>query len=70
MNDEELTYQSALDELRAIYGRLRGEDPDIDTLLVDVERASELLAFCRERLESVGERLEEVLADFDDAPTE
>jgi exodeoxyribonuclease VII small subunit len=60
-----LTYREALEELRAIHARLRGDDVDIDTLLVDVQRASDLLAFCRDRLTAVGDRLEEVLTDFE-----
>ncbi len=66
MTDPDLTYQSALDELRSIHARLRSEDVDVDRLLEDVQRASDLLSFCRERLQSVGERLEEVLEGFDD----
>lgn len=66
MSETELTYQAALEELRAIHARLRGEEVDVDNLLEDVQRASDLLAFCQQRLESVGERLEEVLEDFDD----
>lgn len=66
MNESELTYQKALDELRTIHARLRSDDVDVDRLLEDVQRASELLAFCKERLESVGERLEEVLDSFED----
>lgn len=62
---EDLTYRAALDELREIHARLRSDEVDVDRLVVDVERAAELLAFCRERLDSVGERLEEVLEDFD-----
>lgn len=65
MTEPELTYRAALEELRAIHARLRSEDVDVDRLLEDVQRASELLAFCRQRLTAVGERLEEVLADFD-----
>jgi exodeoxyribonuclease VII small subunit len=65
MSREELTYQEALEELRAIHGRLRGDDVDVDTLVEDVRRAADLVAFCKERLTSVGERLEEVLSDFD-----
>jgi exodeoxyribonuclease VII small subunit len=60
------TYREALEELRAIHARLRGDDVDVDTLLDDVRRAADLLAFCRERLTAVGERLEEVLEDFDE----
>ena len=67
MTEPELTYQEALDELRAIHTRLRSDDVDVDRLLEDVQRASDLLSFCRERLQSVGERLEEVLDGFDES---
>ena len=66
MTDRQQTYREALDELRVIHARLRGDDVDIDTLLDDVKRAADLLAFCRERLNSVGDRLEQVLTDFED----
>ncbi|CAN5836416.1 hypothetical protein BH23ACT4_BH23ACT4_10080 [soil metagenome] len=65
MSEIELTYREALEELRAIHARLRQDDVDVDRLLEDVQRAAELLAFCRNRLDTVGERLEEVLTDFD-----
>jgi len=65
MTDAQPTYREAADELRAIHARLRDDEVDVDTLLADVQRASDLLAFCRERLNSVGERLEEVLTDFE-----
>ncbi|MFZ0625229.1 MAG: exodeoxyribonuclease VII small subunit [Acidimicrobiia bacterium] len=65
MSDDQPTYREALEELRQIHTRLRDEEVDIDRLLEDVKRASDLLAFCRERLDSVGERLEQVLADWD-----
>lgn len=66
MTDVQQTYRQALEELRGIHARLKEDDVDIDTLLDDVKRASDLLAFCRERLTSVGERLEEVLTDFEE----
>jgi exodeoxyribonuclease VII small subunit len=65
MIEPEMTYREALDELRAIHARLRADDVDIETLLDDVQRAADLLAFCRERLTSVGDRLEHVLTDFE-----
>ncbi len=65
MSPEELTYSQALEELRAIHARLRAEDVDVDNLLSDVQRASELLDFCKKRITAVGEQLEEVLGDFD-----
>lgn len=68
MSTEGLSYSEALEELRAIHARLSADDVDVDRLLEDVQRAAELLQFCRERITSVGEQLEEVLADFDDPP--
>jgi exodeoxyribonuclease VII small subunit len=65
MSTEDLTYSQALEELRAIHARLRADDVDVDNLLSDVQRASELLEFCQTRITSVGEQLEEVLSDFD-----
>lgn len=62
---EELTYSAALEELRAIHGRLRKDDVDVDHLIGDVERAAELLEFCQKRITAVGEQLEEVLTDFE-----
>lgn len=65
MSTEDLTYSQALEELRAIHARLRADDVDVDSLLTDVQRASELLEFCQNRIKSVGEQLEDVLNDFD-----
>lgn len=65
MTSEELTYSQALEELRAIHSRLSAPDVDVDKLLDDVARASELLDFCQRRITAVGEQLEEVLQDFD-----
>ena len=65
MSDEDLTYSKALEELRSIHARLRADDVDVDNLLSDVARASELLEFCQRRITAVGEQLEEVLSDFE-----
>jgi len=65
VSEEQRSYQVALDELRAIHARLVREDVDVDRLIDDVKRAADLLAFCRERLTAVGERLEEVLEEFE-----
>jgi exodeoxyribonuclease VII small subunit len=66
MSPENLTYSQALEELRAIHTRLSAPDVDVDRLLEDVQRASELLDFCQKRITAVGQQLEEVLADFDE----
>jgi exodeoxyribonuclease VII small subunit len=65
MTTDDLTYSQALEELRAIHARLRADEVDVDSLLEDVQRASELLDFCQKRITAVGQQLEEVLGDFD-----
>jgi exodeoxyribonuclease VII small subunit len=66
MSIEDLSYSQALDELRGIHARLSAPDVDVDRLLGDVQRASELLEFCQRRITAVGEQLEEVLQDFEE----
>ena len=66
MSTEGLSYSQALEELRSIHARLSADDVDVDRLLEDVQRASELLDFCQKRITAVGEQLEEVLVDFED----
>ncbi len=65
MSDQDLTYSAALEELRTIHARLRGDDVDVDHLLEDVSRAAELLEFCQKRITAVGEQLDEVLVEFE-----
>ncbi len=49
---EEPTYQSAWTELQRIVNDLQGGSVGIDELTAKIERAAELVRFCRERLRS------------------
>ncbi|MFN0174794.1 MAG: exodeoxyribonuclease VII small subunit [Saprospiraceae bacterium] len=49
---EETTYQSAWTELQRIVNDLQGGSVGIDELTNKIERAAELVRFCRERLRS------------------
>ena len=55
--NKELTYNQALTELEAILKSFDSGEADIDTLSVQVSRATELSTFCRERLLKVEEEL-------------
>ena len=48
--DEEIGYAEALKELETILGELERTDVDVDVLASRVERASELIRLCRERI--------------------
>ncbi len=49
---EEPTYQSAWTELQKIVNDLQGGSVTIDELSAKIDRAAELVRFCRERLRS------------------
>ncbi|MBO5902906.1 MAG: exodeoxyribonuclease VII small subunit [Tidjanibacter sp.] len=58
---EKMSYGEAMQELEGILSRLRGVDVDIDSLAVDVKRATELIAYCRQRLAGVEEEVDRIL---------
>ena len=58
---EKMSYGESVQELEAILSRLRGVDVDIDSLAVDVKRATELIAYCRQRLAGVEEEVDRIL---------
>lgn len=59
-------YASALAELEEILGQLERSDVDVDTLATQVQRASELISFCRERIANARLRIDQVVAGLDD----
>jgi exodeoxyribonuclease VII small subunit len=59
-------YSSALGELEEILALLERSDVDVDTLATQVQRASELIGFCRERIANARLRIDQVVAGLDD----
>jgi exodeoxyribonuclease VII small subunit len=59
-------YSAALDELEAILAELERADVDVDVLAERVQRAAELIAFCRQRIAGAKVQIERVVADLDD----
>lgn len=60
----QLGYAGALTELETILGRLEDDDVDIDLLARDVERAAELIRFCRGRIVTARTDVERVMAEL------
>ena len=58
-----LTYQEALAEIELILSKIQESDLDIDQLEKDVKRASELIAFCKEKLRTTEGRLNKMLEE-------
>ena len=53
-----LTYEEALQELQQIVVQLQEDAASVDELSEKVQRAAELIAYCREKLRTTEENLE------------
>ena len=65
MQDEQLTYTSAMKELEEIVQKLQRTDCEIDQLCQLTERSVKLLAFCKEKLTKTDEQLIKLLDSLD-----
>ena len=65
MQDEQLTYTSAMKELEEIVQKLQRTDCEIDQLCQLTERSVKLLAFCKEKLTKTDKELVKLLDGLD-----
>lgn len=59
-------YAAALDELETILAQLERTDVDVDVLAAQVQRAAELIAFCRDRIGNARLQIEQVVSNLGD----
>ena len=59
-------YAEALAELETILAQLERTDVDVDVLAAQVQRAAELIAFCRDRIGNARLQIEQVVAGLGD----
>lgn len=59
------SYAEALAELDDILGELEDEALDVDVLSERVERASQLIRFCRGRITTARTQVQQIVADLD-----
>jgi len=59
-------YAAALAELEEILGQLERSDVDVDVLATQVQRAAQLIDFCRERIGRARLQIEQVVSSLDD----
>ncbi len=64
--NEELTYRAALKEIEESVNKIEQEDVDVDELATLVKRVSELLKFCKGKLYSTEQEIDEVLKNMND----
>ncbi len=60
-----LTYTEAIAELEEIVGEMEDASISVDELSAKVKRAAQLLQFCKNKLTSTEEEVNEVLKGFE-----
>jgi len=60
-SDETIGYAQALEELETILAELEEDDVDVDKLAAHVQRASQLIELCRDRIGSAKLQIEDVV---------
>ncbi len=64
MKESALTYSQAKQELEEIVSAIESGELDVDALTEKVKRASELIAFCKEKLTKTDEELQKILNEI------
>jgi exodeoxyribonuclease VII small subunit len=63
--EENLTYESAYNELRQIAKEIENETVSVDVLAIKVKRASELITFCQQRLKSTESEVNKIISQME-----
>ncbi len=66
MAKKKLTYLEAMQELEDILAQMEENTLEIDSLADRVKRASELIAFCKEKLKTTEKDVEKVVEGLSD----
>jgi len=74
MNNEELnvpaSYEQAFNELQKIVSEIEQGDITIDMLLPKVQRAAELIKYCRDKLRNTEEEVSKIIKQLEDETDE
>lgn len=62
---KKMTYSTAKKELEEIVTSIESGDLDVDALTDKVKRASELISFCKEKLNKTDKELQKILEGLD-----
>ncbi|PWG81712.1 exodeoxyribonuclease VII small subunit [Pararcticibacter amylolyticus] len=65
MEDQNLTYEAAYQELAQIAKEIESEAVSVDVLAQKVKRASELVSFCQERLKSTESEVNQIISQME-----
>lgn len=65
MAQKNMSYKNAIAEIQEILDKIESEEIDIETLSEKVKRATELIAYCKEKLIKIDSDVENILKDID-----
>lgn len=63
--NKELSYQQAMQELESIVARVEEDELDVDELSAQVKRAMELVSYCRTRLRTTENIIQQAFEEED-----
>ncbi len=66
MASKKLTYKEAIQEIEDILQKIENDQLEVDDLSVKVNRVSELLKFCKDKLHKTEEEVEKILKSIED----
>ncbi|HQX44069.1 MAG: exodeoxyribonuclease VII small subunit [Saprospiraceae bacterium] len=58
MAKQKIKYSEAYQELESILQKLQSEEIQVDDILININRAKELLQFCQEALRKINDEIE------------
>ena len=64
MKNVKITYTEAKAELEKIVALIESDELDVDQLSTKVKRASELVAFCKQKLSETDSELQKILEEL------
>ena len=64
MKNEKITYTEAKSELEKIVSLIESDELDVDQLSTKVKRASELVAFCKQKLTETDTEWQKILEEL------
>jgi exodeoxyribonuclease VII small subunit len=62
------SFREAMLELKRILDAIEDEDTDLDDLSQHVERAADLIRFCRQRIFHTEMKVQQIISQLDDNP--
>jgi len=62
---DEVAYSDAIEELETILDEIEDDEVDLDDLAVKVERASELVGLCRDKIDDTEMQVKAIIDDLD-----